>query len=101
MGSIGFSGNLQNVNVLQVINVHKCDTRLHQIETSPRLGQSGGGVGRMETRSQTGTRPDLGQATGCLLVGLSSGFSPSYVLTLQMWSRCGLLWTIWTKNLDH
>lgn len=39
MGSIGFSGNLQNVKVLQVINVHKCDVLFHKIETSPVLGQ--------------------------------------------------------------
>lgn len=39
VGWLGFSGNLQNVRVLQVINVHKCNALFRQIETSPRLGQ--------------------------------------------------------------
>jgi phytanoyl-CoA hydroxylase len=39
VGSLGFSGNLQNVKVLQVINVHKCDSLFREIEISPKLGQ--------------------------------------------------------------
>lgn len=39
VGWLGFSGNLQNVRVLQVINVHKCNSLFRRIETSPRLGQ--------------------------------------------------------------
>lgn len=39
VGPIGFSGNLQNVKVLQVINVHKCNSLFRYIETNTKLGQ--------------------------------------------------------------
>lgn len=38
VGPIGFSGNLQNVKVLQVINVHKADSIFRKLETSHELG---------------------------------------------------------------
>jgi len=38
MGPIGFSGNLQNVKVLQVINVHKADSLFRKLETDTQLG---------------------------------------------------------------
>jgi ectoine hydroxylase-related dioxygenase (phytanoyl-CoA dioxygenase family) len=38
-GPLGFSGNLNNVRVLQVINVHKSDRLFRALATSPRLGQ--------------------------------------------------------------
>jgi hypothetical protein len=38
IGSIGFSGNLQNVKVLQIINVHKADSLFRKLETNQRLG---------------------------------------------------------------
>ncbi len=37
MGPIGFSGNLQNVKVLQIINIHKADSLFRRLETSPTL----------------------------------------------------------------
>jgi hypothetical protein len=36
---LGFSGNLTNVKVLQIINIHKADSLFRKIETSPPLGQ--------------------------------------------------------------
>lgn len=39
MGPIGFSGNLQNVKVLQIINIHKADTLFRKLETSAALAQ--------------------------------------------------------------
>jgi ectoine hydroxylase-related dioxygenase (phytanoyl-CoA dioxygenase family) len=36
---LGFSGNLNNVRVLQVINVHKSDRLFRALATAPRLGQ--------------------------------------------------------------
>ena len=39
VGPIGFSGNLQNVKVLQIINIHKCDALYRAIETSGVLGK--------------------------------------------------------------
>ena len=38
-GPLGFSGNLNNVRVLQVINVHKCDHLFRSLATSPLLGK--------------------------------------------------------------
>lgn len=38
VGAIGFSGNLQNVKVLQIINVHKANTMFRKLGTDPRLG---------------------------------------------------------------
>lgn len=38
-GPLGFTGNLQNVKVLQIINMHKCDTLFRTICTDPALGQ--------------------------------------------------------------
>jgi ectoine hydroxylase-related dioxygenase (phytanoyl-CoA dioxygenase family) len=38
-GPLGFSGNLNNVRVLQVINVHKSDRLFRALATAPRLGQ--------------------------------------------------------------
>ena len=38
VGPIGFSGNLQNVKVLQVINIHKADTMFRKLETNLNLG---------------------------------------------------------------
>lgn len=37
IGAIGFSGNYQNVRVLQVINIHKADSVYRQLETDPNL----------------------------------------------------------------
>ena len=37
MGPIGFSGNLQNVKVLQIINIHKADSLFRKLETSVGL----------------------------------------------------------------
>lgn len=39
VGPLGFSGNLQNVRVLQLINVHKCDCAFRRLATDRRLGQ--------------------------------------------------------------
>ena len=39
IGPIGFSGNYQNVRVLQVINVHKCDVLFRKFVTNPILGR--------------------------------------------------------------
>lgn len=39
VGPLGFSGNLQNVKVLQVINVHKCNSLFRHVETNEKLGQ--------------------------------------------------------------
>lgn len=39
IGPIGFSGNLQNVKVIQVINVQKADHLFHQLACSPVLGK--------------------------------------------------------------
>lgn len=36
---LGFSGNLKNVQVLQVINIHKCDRSFRRIAVHPLLGQ--------------------------------------------------------------
>jgi ectoine hydroxylase-related dioxygenase (phytanoyl-CoA dioxygenase family) len=38
-GPIGFSGNLQNVKVLQIINIHKADSLFRKLETNVHLGQ--------------------------------------------------------------
>ena len=38
-GPLGFSGNLQNVKVLQVINVHKADSVFRKLAVSPALGR--------------------------------------------------------------
>lgn len=38
-GPLGFSGNFQNVKVLQVINVHKADTLFRKFATSSTLGK--------------------------------------------------------------
>ena len=40
MGPLGFSGNLQNVKVLQVINVHKADHLFRRLAVSPALGKT-------------------------------------------------------------
>jgi len=37
MGPIGFSGNLENVRVLQIINIHKADSLFRKLETSADL----------------------------------------------------------------
>jgi hypothetical protein len=37
MGPIGFSGNLENVKVLQIINIHKADSLFRRLETNPML----------------------------------------------------------------
>mmetsp|Transcript_25066 Transcript_25066/g.37037 ORF Transcript_25066/g.37037 Transcript_25066/m.37037 type:complete len:334 (+) Transcript_25066:83-1084(+) len=39
VGPLGFSGNFQNVKVLQIINVHKCNSLFREVETNPLLGQ--------------------------------------------------------------
>ena len=39
-GPLGFSGNLQNVKVLQVINVHKADMLFRKLAASPALGKA-------------------------------------------------------------
>jgi ectoine hydroxylase-related dioxygenase (phytanoyl-CoA dioxygenase family) len=39
IGPIGFSGNLQNVKVLQIINIHKADSLFRKLETNARLGK--------------------------------------------------------------
>jgi hypothetical protein len=38
-GPLGFSGNYQNVKVLQVINVHKADSLFRRLAVSPELGR--------------------------------------------------------------
>jgi len=38
-GPLGFTGNLHHVKVLQVINVHKCDSLFRTIATDPALGK--------------------------------------------------------------
>ena len=38
LGPIGFSGNLQNVKVLQIINVHKADSLFRKLATNHHLG---------------------------------------------------------------
>lgn len=37
MGPIGFSGNLENVKVLQIINIHKADSLFRKLETNAEL----------------------------------------------------------------
>lgn len=37
MGHIGFSGNFENVKVLQIINIHKADSLFRKLETSANL----------------------------------------------------------------
>lgn len=37
--ALGFSGNLQNVKVIQVINVHKSDSLFRKLAISPQLGK--------------------------------------------------------------
>jgi len=39
IGPLGFSGNLQNVKVLQVINVHKSNQQFRQLAIHPALGK--------------------------------------------------------------
>lgn len=39
IGPIGFSGNLQNVKVLQIINIHKADSLFRRLETNGKLAQ--------------------------------------------------------------
>lgn len=39
VGPIGFSGNYNNVKVIQVINAQKCNTLYHQLATSTILGK--------------------------------------------------------------
>ena len=39
IGAIGFSGNLQNVKVLQIINIHKADSLFRRLETNATLGR--------------------------------------------------------------
>lgn len=39
IGPIGFSGNLQNVKVLQIINIHKADSLFRQFAVHPTLGE--------------------------------------------------------------
>lgn len=39
VGPLGFSGNLNNVKVMQVINVNKSDRLFHSLVTSPVLGK--------------------------------------------------------------
>jgi Phytanoyl-CoA dioxygenase (PhyH) len=39
IGPLGFNGNLQNVKVLQVINVHKANHLFRQLVTHPALGK--------------------------------------------------------------
>jgi hypothetical protein len=39
IGPIGFSGNLQNVKVLQIINMHKADSLFRKLETNPSLAK--------------------------------------------------------------
>ncbi len=38
LGALGYSGNQQNVKVMQIINVHKCDTFFRQLVTTEVLG---------------------------------------------------------------
>eukprot|EP00980_Cylindrotheca_fusiformis_P018674 scaffold6219_cov146-Cylindrotheca_fusiformis.AAC.9 len=38
IGPIGFSGNYQNVKVLQIINIHKADSLFRKLETNRMLG---------------------------------------------------------------
>lgn len=38
-GPLGFSGNLSNVKVLQLINVHKCDRLFRKLATARQLGK--------------------------------------------------------------
>lgn len=39
IGPLGFSGNLENVKVMQVINVHKSDSYFRKVVTNPVLGK--------------------------------------------------------------
>ena len=39
VGPLGFSGNLQNVKVLQIINIHKADSLFRKLETCEQLGK--------------------------------------------------------------
>jgi hypothetical protein len=39
IGPIGFSGNFENVKVLQIINMHKADSLFRKLETSPSLAR--------------------------------------------------------------
>lgn len=52
-GELGFTGNLQNVKVLQVINVHKADSLFRQLAVSPVLGRV---VAELAGWTQVGTR---------------------------------------------
>lgn len=52
-GPLGFSGNLQNVKVLQVINVHKADSLFRQLAISPVLGRI---VAELAGWTEMGTR---------------------------------------------
>ncbi len=38
IGPLGYSGNKQNNKVMQIINVHKCDSYFHQLVTTDILG---------------------------------------------------------------
>lgn len=38
-GPLGFSGNLSNVRVLQIINIHKADLLFRKLVTNPALGK--------------------------------------------------------------
>lgn len=60
-GPLGFSGNLQNVKVLQVINVHKADTLFRRLACSPALGkvvaELAGWDRRVDTGGDDGAKP--------------------------------------------
>ncbi len=62
VGSIGFSGNLQNVKVLQIINIHKADSLFRKLETDTRLGSlvaqlAGWEVGARLAQDQVWAKP--------------------------------------------
>lgn len=53
-GPIGFNGNLENVKVLQVINMHKADSVFRKLETDPGLGSLVAQLGGWEAGARLG-----------------------------------------------
>jgi phytanoyl-CoA hydroxylase len=88
-GPLGFSGNLTNIKVLQVINVHKCDALFRTIATDPALGHlvatlAGWTHGARLAQDQVWTKPPGASALVFHRDSPYFMFTPSDVVTVWL-----------------
>jgi ectoine hydroxylase-related dioxygenase (phytanoyl-CoA dioxygenase family) len=87
VGPLGFSGNYDNVRVLQVINVHKCDRLFRSVAVSQKLGKlvaelAGWQYGARLAQDQVWAKPPGGKALAFHQDSPYFMFDPPHVVTV-------------------